>query len=143
MTRYLSRVLPAAMLVAASLSAPVCAQSAPGPAAPAVPNAPPRRAQMLMGAFAPQLAEITDAVLYKDVWERPGLSKRDRSLVTMAALIVMNRPDQFRSHVALAKTNGVTQEEIAEMITHLAFYAGWPNAVSAGAVAKDVLQVKR
>ena len=96
------------------------------------------RAQQLMGATAPKLAELTDDVLYGDIWERPQLSKRDRSLVTVAALIAMNRPDQLRSHLAMARQNGVTEDELIETITHLAFYAGWPNAVSAVAVAKDV-----
>lgn len=98
----------------------------------------PSRAQQLMGATAPKLAELTDTVLFGDVWERSELSKRDRSLVTVAALIALNRPDQLRSHLALARTNGVTEAEIAETITHLAFYAGWPSAVSAVAIAKEV-----
>ena len=77
--------------------------------------------QKAIGDFAPKLAEITDDVLYGDVWERPQLSKRDRSLVTVAALIAMNRPDQLRSHLTRARDNGVTQEELIETITHLAF----------------------
>jgi 4-carboxymuconolactone decarboxylase len=80
--------------------------------------------------------------LFGDVWERPGLAKRDRSLVTISALIAMNRPDQLRSHLALARQNGVTETEIVESITHLAFYAGWPNAVSAVAVAREVFAQK-
>lgn len=102
----------------------------------------PSRAQTLMGDIAPKLAELTDGVLYADVWERLELSKRDRSLATVAALVAMNRPDQLRSHLALARANGVTREELIETITHLAFYAGWPNAVSAVAVAKEVLEEK-
>ena len=93
-----------------------------------------------MGDFAPKLAEITDDVLYADVWERPQLSGRDRSLVTVAALIALNRPDQLRSHIARARANGVSKEEVVETITQMAFYAGWPNAVSALAVAKEVFQ---
>ncbi|TJW72688.1 MAG: carboxymuconolactone decarboxylase family protein, partial [Mesorhizobium sp.] len=81
-----------------------------------------------------------DEVLYGDIWERPGLSKRDRSLATVSALVAMNRPDQLRSHLAIAKRNGVTEEELIETITHLAFYSGWPNAVSAIAVAKEVFK---
>lgn len=77
-------------------------------------------------------------MLYGDVWERPQLSPRDRSLITVAALIAMNHPDQLRAHLGRARDNGVTQDEIVETITHLAFYAGWPNAVSAVAVAKKV-----
>ena len=106
------------------------------------PSAQPRPSQKAIGDFAPKLAELTDDVLYGDVWERPQLSKRDRSLVTVAALIAMNRPDQLRSHIVKARENGVTKEELIETITHLAFYAGWPNAVSAIAVAKEVLEKK-
>ena len=95
-----------------------------------------------MGDFAPKLAELTDSVLFGDVWERPGLSKRDRSLVTVSALIALNRPDQLRSHLTLARQNGVTQEEVVEAITHLAFYAGWPNAVTAVGIAREVFQKK-
>jgi 4-carboxymuconolactone decarboxylase len=102
----------------------------------------PSRAQQLMGDLAPKLAELTDDVLFGDVWERPELSKRDRSLATVAALIAMNRPDQLRSHLVRARENGVTQEELVETITHLAFYAGWPNAVTAVAVAREVFKEK-
>ena len=102
----------------------------------------PRPSQRAIGAFAPKLAELTDSVLYGDVWERPDLSKRDRSLVTVAALIALNRPDQLRSHLAIACQNGVTQEELIETITHLAFYAGWPNAVAAIGVAREVFEKK-
>ncbi len=108
-------------------------------------NAPgslPRPSQKAIGDFAPKLAQLTDDVLYGDVWERPELSKRDRSLVTVAALIALNRPDQLRSHFTRARDNGVTQEELIETITHLAFYAGWPNAVSAVGVAKEVFEKK-
>jgi 4-carboxymuconolactone decarboxylase len=77
-------------------------------------------------------------VLFGDVWERPELSKRDRSLITVAALVALNRPDQLRSHLARALDNGVTKEELIELITHLAFYAGWPNAMTSITVAKDV-----
>jgi 4-carboxymuconolactone decarboxylase len=102
----------------------------------------PRPSQGAIGNFAPKLAELTDDVLYGDVWERPELSKRDRSLVTVSALIAMNRPDQLRSHLTRARENGVTQEELIETITHLAFYAGWPNAVTAIAVAREVFEKK-
>ena len=116
----------------------------PRPAAAAAPAAAPAdrptRAQQLMGDFAPKLAQLTDDVLYADVWARPQLSPRDRSLVTIGALVAMNRPDQLRSHVALALRNGVTEEEISETITHLAFYAGWPSAVTAVTVAREVLE---
>jgi 4-carboxymuconolactone decarboxylase len=100
----------------------------------------PTPAQRLIGDFAPKLVELTDNVLFGDVWERPELSKRYRSLATVAALIALNRPHQLRSHLARARENGVTQEELIEAITHLAFYAGWPNAITAISVAKEVFQ---
>jgi 4-carboxymuconolactone decarboxylase len=102
----------------------------------------PRPSQAAIGDFAPKLAQITDDVLYGDVWERPGLSKHDRSLVTVAALIALNHPEQLRSHLRIARQNGVTQEELIETITHLAFYAGWPNAITAIGVAKEVFGQK-
>ena len=110
----------------------------PAASASAAAAAKPSRAQTLLGDINPKLAELTDNVLYGDVWARPGLSPRDRSLVTVSALIAMNRPDQLRSHLARALDNGVTQVELIETITHLAFYAGWPSAVTAVSVAKDV-----
>ena len=97
------------------------------------------RAQQLFGEITPKFAKLTDNVLYADVWERPGLSKRDRSLITVSALIALNRPDQLRSHFGLASQNGLTREELAEAITHLAFYSGWPSSVSAATIAKEVL----
>jgi 4-carboxymuconolactone decarboxylase len=97
-------------------------------------------APKLMRDFDPKLAELTNNVLYGDIWERPGLSKRDRSLITVAAMIALNRPEQLRSHLQRARDNGVTKDEVVEMITHLAFYAGWPNAVNALAVAKETFQ---
>jgi len=109
----------------------------PAATSPAAPPAP-SRAQQLVGSVAPKLAQLTDDVLFGDVWARPQLSRRDRSLVTVSALVAMNRPDQLRSHLALAKQNGVTEEELSEAITHLAFYAGWPSAMSAAGVAKEV-----
>lgn len=102
----------------------------------------PRPSQAALGDFAPKLADITDNVLYADIWERPDLSKRDRSLATVAALIAMNRPDQLRSHLRIARQNGVTQEELIETITHLAFYTGWPSAVTAIGVARELFEKK-
>jgi 4-carboxymuconolactone decarboxylase len=110
------------------------AASAPAAAAPQTP------ARRLMGEVAPKLADLTDNVLFGDVWARPQLSRRDRSLVTVSALIAMNRPDQLRSHLALARQNGLTEEELVEAITHLAFYAGWPSAVTAVSVANEVFK---
>jgi len=100
------------------------------------------RAQQLFGEIAPKFADLTDHVLYADIWERQGLSKRDRSLITVSALIALNRPDQLRSHLALARQNGLTREELAEAITHLAFYSGWPSSVSAATIAKEVFLPK-
>jgi 4-carboxymuconolactone decarboxylase len=121
--------------------APVRAQeSSVAPARSAVVSAQPTPAQRLIGDFAPKLVELTDHVLFGDVWARPQLSPRDRSLVTVSALIALHRPDQLRSHLARARDNGVTQDEVIETITHLAFYAGWPNAITAIAVAKEVFQ---
>jgi 4-carboxymuconolactone decarboxylase len=120
-----------AMVLAAALCLPVYGQGGASPPTPA---------QRLMGDVAPKLVELTDNVLFGDVWERPQLSKRDRSLVTVSALIAMNRPDQLRSHLARARENGLTEEELVETITHLAFYAGWPNAVTAVAVARDAFK---
>jgi 4-carboxymuconolactone decarboxylase len=87
---------------------------------------------------APKLIELSETVLYGDVWERPGLSKRDRSLITVAALVAMYRGDQLAGHLERALANGVTRAEIGELITHLAFYAGWPAAMTAGRVARKV-----
>jgi hypothetical protein len=101
------------------------------------------RAQQLLGDIARAFADLTDDVLYGRVWERPELSKRDRSLVTISALIAMNRPDQLRSHIALGRTNGLSPTEVSEAITHLAFYAGWPNAVTAVGVVREVLENER
>src|SRR5215218_7963634 len=86
---------------------------------------------------APKLVELTETVLYGDVWERPGLSKRDRSLITVAALIALGRAEQLPLHLERAEANGISAEEVGEMITHLAFYAGWPAAMTAGRVAAD------
>jgi 4-carboxymuconolactone decarboxylase len=97
-----------------------------------------KAAQNLIGDFAPKLVELTDQVLFDDVWERKELSKRDRSLITVAALIALNRPDQLRFHLGYAVQNGVTKEELIEEITHLAFYAGWPSAMTAITIAKDI-----
>lgn len=90
----------------------------------------------------PRLIELSETLLYPDIWERPGLSKRDRSLITVAALVALYRPDQLKVHTDRALANGVTREEIGELITHLAFYAGWPSAMSAARVAKQVFEEK-
>ena len=92
---------------------------------------------------APKLIELTETLVYPDIWERPGLSKRDRSLITLAALTALYRPDQLKGHTERALANGVTKEEIGELITHLAFYAGWPSAMSAAKVVKQVFEEKK
>lgn len=97
-------------------------------------------ARDILGDTAPKLLELTEQVLFADVWERPTLSKRDRSLVTVACLLALNRPEQLGWHLARAVENGVTKDELIEAITHLAFYAGWPSAVSAVTIARDVLK---
>ncbi len=90
----------------------------------------------------PRVIELSESLLYGDIWERPGLSKRDRSLITVAALVAMYRPEQLKGHTQRALANGVTKEEIGELITHLAFYAGWPSAMSAAKIAKQVFEEK-
>ena len=92
-----------------------------------------------IGDIAPKLTELTEDVLFGDVWERPGLSKRDRSLATVSALVAMNRTEQLPFHLQRAVENGVTKDELVEAITHLAFYSGWPTAMSAMMIAKQVL----
>ena len=89
-------------------------------------------------AVVPKLIDLTEKVLFGDVWERPGLSKRDRSLITVAALTALCRPDQLRGHIDRALGNGVAKDEISELITHLAFYSGWPTAMTAAFIAKEV-----
>ena len=86
----------------------------------------------------PQLGKLRDEVLFGDVWEQPELSKRDRSLATCAALIALYHTDELRGHMARAIDNGVTKDELRGLITHLAFYAGWPTAGNAGRVAVDI-----
>jgi 4-carboxymuconolactone decarboxylase len=90
--------------------------------------------------IVPKLVELTEKVLFGDVWERPELSKRDRSLITCAALVALQRPDQLRGHLQRALGNGITKAELSELITHLAFYSGWPTAVTAAAIAKEVFE---
>jgi 4-carboxymuconolactone decarboxylase len=95
-------------------------------------------AQRAIGDFAPKLVELTDGVLFGDVWERPELSKRDRSLATVATLVAGGNTEQLPNHLLRAKENGLTETELKEVIIHLAFYAGWPRAMSAIQVAKAV-----
>jgi 4-carboxymuconolactone decarboxylase len=88
------------------------------------------------GDIAPRLTEITDSVLFDDVWQRPGLSPRDRSMITVASLIALYRQNELPFHLGKAIENGVTRDEIIEMVTHLAFYTGWPNASTALAIVR-------
>ena len=92
------------------------------------------------GDFSPKLVQLTDDVLFGDVWERAELSKRDRSLVTVAALVAGGNAEQLPFHLKRAKEHGVTEAELIETITHLAFYSGWPKAMSAITVARDVFK---
>ena len=102
-------------------------------------NNEPRKASEGLAEFAPKLAELTEATLFGDIWERPELSKRDRSLITCTALVALGRTEQMAFHFPRAIENGVTKEELIEMITQMAFYAGWPAAFSAIGKAKEVL----
>ncbi len=91
-----------------------------------------------MREVSPKLAEMSSEMLFGDIWERPELSKRDRSLMVVAVLTALNRTEQLKGHIGRALDNGVTKDEIAEIITQMAFYAGWPTAVNASRVAKEV-----
>ncbi len=97
-------------------------------------------AQRMIGDFAPKLVELTDEVLFGDVWAREELSPRDRSLVTVAALIAGGNTEQLPGHLNRAKENGLSETELVEVITHLAFYSGWPKSMSAIRVAKEVFK---
>lgn len=90
------------------------------------------------GDIAPRLTEITDTVLFDDVWRRPGLSPRDRSLITVASLVAAYRQNELPFHLKKALENGVTRDELVEAVTHLAFYAGWPTASTAIGIMRDV-----
>jgi 4-carboxymuconolactone decarboxylase len=95
-------------------------------------------AQKMIGDFLPKMVSLTDETLFGDIWERPEVSKRDRSLITVTALITSGSTEQLSGHLARARENGVTDAELKETITHLALYAGWPRAMSAITVAKTV-----
>jgi 4-carboxymuconolactone decarboxylase len=98
----------------------------------------PDHARKSFGDIAPALALYTDDVLFGDVWERPGLSPRDRSLITVASLISLYRINELPFHLKKAMTNGISREEVIELITHLAFYSGWPTASTAVGIARKV-----
>jgi 4-carboxymuconolactone decarboxylase len=98
--------------------------------------------QSLIAGTAAKLFDLTEHILLGDVWERPELSKRDGSLITVSALISLNRTEQLPFHLKKALDNGVTRNELIEAITHLAFYVGWPNAMTAVRIAREVLSSK-
>ena len=100
----------------------------------------PSGAQKAFGDFAPAFVGFTDDVLFGQVWTRPELSPRERSLITVAALTAGGNTEQLTFHLQFARDNGVTEAELIEAVTHLAFYAGWPKAMSAMAVAKQVFR---
>jgi 4-carboxymuconolactone decarboxylase len=96
--------------------------------------------QNAFGDFAPGMVHYTDKVLFDEIWEREGLSKRDRSLITVAALTALGKMDQLQFHLALARQNGVTDDELKEALLQLAFYSGWPNGIGATTVLKNITQ---
>lgn len=100
----------------------------------------PSGAERLFGDFAPALVHFTDHVLFGEVWKRPELSPKERSLVTVTALATLGNTDQLVFHLDFARQNGNSEDELIEAITHLAFYAGWPKAMAAMAVAKRVFR---
>lgn len=93
-----------------------------------------------MREVASGLADYTEGVLFGDLWERPGLSPRDRSLITVATLVALYRVNELPFHLNRALDNGLTRDELAEVITHLAFYSGWPTAATAVSIAKRVFE---
>lgn len=92
------------------------------------------------GDFAPGMVHYTDKILFDEVWEREGLSKRDRSLVTVAALTALGKTEQLKFHLGLALRNGATADELKEALLHLAFYSGWPNGMGAMSVLKGIIE---
>ena len=97
-------------------------------------------AQKLVGDFSPKLVSLTEDLLFGDIWARPELPARDRSLITVASLITSGSTEQLRGHLQRAKDNGLSETELKEVIIHMAFYAGWPKAMSAVTVAKEVFE---
>lgn len=102
----------------------------------------PTRAQQLIGDFLPKMVSLTDDLLFGEIWARPELSGRDRSLITVAGLIAGGNTEQLGGHLARARQNGLTDTELKEVIVHMAFYAGWPKAMSAIPVARQVLETE-
>jgi 4-carboxymuconolactone decarboxylase len=97
----------------------------------------------MIGDVAPKFVELTEKVLFEDVWARPGLAMRDRCLITVASLVALNRTQQLSFHLERALENGVSKEELVEVITHLAFYSGWPTSFTAMILAKEVFEQRK
>ncbi len=102
----------------------------------------PRESIEAIKKMSPEMATLTDELLFKDIWNRPGLSPRDRSLITITILTALNRTEQIEAHLKLGLQNGLTKEEIDAAMTHIAFYAGWPSAMSGLQHFKTVLEKK-
>ncbi|MBW4093143.1 MAG: carboxymuconolactone decarboxylase family protein [Proteobacteria bacterium] len=107
-----------------------------------MPKTPTTASRDKVRATVPKLIDLTEKVVYGDIWERKELSKRDRSLITCAVLVATYRPEQLKGHLQRALFNGVTQQELAEMITHVAFYGGWPCAMTAANIAREVFEAE-
>jgi 4-carboxymuconolactone decarboxylase len=118
----------------------VCNAAHPEPTEETMANPPSSASRDRVRGTVPKLIDLTEKVLFGDVWERPELSKRDRSLVVCAVLTATYRPDQLKGHLQRALDNGLTKAELSEMITHVAFYAGWPAAMSAANIAREVFE---
>ncbi|MCH4094346.1 MAG: carboxymuconolactone decarboxylase family protein [Acetobacter peroxydans] len=96
--------------------------------------------QKTYGDIAPDFADLTDRVLFDEIWERPGLSPRDKSMITVSALVALYRVNELPPHLEKALNNGVTPDELKDLMTHLAFYAGWPAASTALGALRAVMQ---
>ncbi len=101
-----------------------------------------QKAASELAAIAPEFAKLTQDFLFDDVWKRPPLSQRDKSLITVTCLVALNRIEQVEFHLNKAFENGLTKEEMVAVITHIAFYAGWPTAASGFSHLKNVLEKK-
>jgi len=104
---------------------------------------PEKSARQALREIAPALADLSENMLFGQIWERPQLSKRDRSLITCTALVALGWPEQMKTHFPRAINNGVTKEELIEMITHMAFYSGWPSAVTAALNAQAIFEKEK
>ncbi len=104
-----------------------------------MPETPPSAGREALRAFMPDLIQLTDELLFADIWKRDDLQPRDRSLVTVTALVALGHTEQLPNHLRRALNNGVTVEELKGLVTHLAFYSGWPTAMSAGLLLKEVV----